>query len=533
MVGSNRFSTFSVRFNLYLVSKDSVKYSKNKQIAINMVATFMAFVVNFGVSFFLTPFIVRNLGTEAYGFIGLTTNFISYTQLITIALNSMAGRFISISYIEGDVESANKYFTSVFYANLILSAVILLILIFCVGYLEYLIDIPAHLVVDAKGLLCLLVFSSVLGLMTNVYAIAAFIKNRLELTSVRDIISKIIYAATLIIAFTFFSPHIWYIGLAGVLTTAYVALTNRAFTRKLTSDLIIRRSNFDLDKVKELMKSGSWNVISKLGEILGQGLDLLIANICIGATAMGFFALTKNVPLLILSLFQMIAAVFAPILTQLYAQGKKEELLLELNKTIRILGFFTTIPLACLYVIGGDFYSLWLPTEDSNKLQLLTVLGTIGMTFSMPLESLWNIFTITNKLKYSTLVMLANNIIVFSTVMASMIFVDSPENRLLILAGSRSAWGMLRSLSFLPMYGAYCLNINKSFFYPAIFKSIICMMITLVVSFFMKQFITIDSWLTFVIAGLIIVFISVLINTIVVSTKNDRKIIFGKILNMK
>ena len=81
--------------------------SRNKQLAINITATVVSFVVNLGIQFFLTPFIVSSLGPAAYGFVGLSNNIITYTQLISVALHSMASRFITIKYTQGDVESAN------------------------------------------------------------------------------------------------------------------------------------------------------------------------------------------------------------------------------------------------------------------------------------------------------------------------------------------------------------------------------------------------------------------------------------------
>ena len=112
---------------------------ENKQIAINMVAQVMVLIIHLAISFFLTPFIVRTIGVEAYGFVGLSNNIIGYMQVITVALNSMAGRFITIEYHKGNLRKANQYFSSVFYANCILGAVILLLSLGMVFYLEYII----------------------------------------------------------------------------------------------------------------------------------------------------------------------------------------------------------------------------------------------------------------------------------------------------------------------------------------------------------------------------------------------------------
>lgn len=506
---------------------------KNKQLAINMAASFMTFVVGLGIRFFLTPYIVKSLGPEAYGFIGLSANILSYTGLITIALNSMAGRFVTIKYSAGEVDEANRYFTSVFYSNLILAGIILLASAVCVVWLEYIIEIPENLIYDVKFLFCLLAVNNIVGLLTGIWGVATFIKNRLDLSNVRGIIGNFMNAATLIILFTFFAPHIWYMGVAGMVLTIYVAVTNRTFSRMLTPDLLVKRGYFEWQKVKELLMSGIWNLVSKLGEILGQGMDLLIANLCIGATAMGYFALTKNVPFLILSLFQTIAGVFAPVLTNLYAQGNTDELIKEINKSIRILCFFTAVPLSLLYCYGDYFYGLWLPTEDSFKLQLLTVLGTFALPYTLPLESLWNIFTITNKLKYSTLFMLGNNIVVFAIVMTSMFIVDSLDTRLLILASTRSICGLVRGFIFLPVYGAHCLAIPKKAFYGTIMKSLACTTVCILVSYGTRFLIVADTWGMLVVAGVVVMTVCFGISSAMILTANDRYFIYTKILRRR
>lgn len=506
---------------------------KNKQMAINMLASLIAFMVGLGIRFFLTPYIVSTLGSEAYGFIGLSLNILSYTSLITIALNSMAGRFVTIRYVEKDFTVANQYFSSVYYSNLILAVIILLIGIGLVLFLEYLIEIPVSLIIDVKFLFILLLLNTIINLVMEVWCGATFIKNRLDLSNIRNIIGNLLNACILVSLFNFFTPHIWYMGIAGMVLTIYTSIANYRLSRILTPELAVKKSCFDFTKVYELIKAGAWNVLGRLGDILGQGLDLIIANVCIGATAMGIFSLTKNVPLMVLSLFQMIASVFAPILTRLYAEKKKEELLIELKKSIRILGFFTTLPLACLFLLGEDFYRLWLPTQNASLLQWLTITGgLIGMVLAMPLETLWNIFTITNKLKYPTYTMFANNILVFLTVVCSMFIVDDPIVKLFVLAGARVFWGILRSLIFLPLYGAYCLEVPKTTFYPPILKSILSMIIILIIGYFVISALQRNTWILLTLNALIICILTTIISSFIILQKQDLQFVKSKILKL-
>ncbi len=71
--------------------------SSGKQMSINIIASIVSFAVTIGINFFLTPYLVKELGSDAYGFIGLANNFVQYGTIITMALNSISGRFISIS----------------------------------------------------------------------------------------------------------------------------------------------------------------------------------------------------------------------------------------------------------------------------------------------------------------------------------------------------------------------------------------------------------------------------------------------------
>lgn len=496
--------------------------SSNKQLVINMVAALVAFAANMAINFFLSPFVVNKLGVEAYGFWGLSNNIITYASLITVALNAMAGRFIAISYQKGDLADANKYFSSVFFSNIILSLIFLIILVFCIFYIDSLFDVPDHLVLDVKILFAASFLSAIVGLLMNVYSIATFIKNRLELSSIQNVISNVIRAGLLFSMFSLFPPHLWYYGVTGVVVSAYFGLTNWRFTKMLTPELSLSIQNYDWTKVVELLKSGVWNLISRLGSILEHGFDLLLANIFIGATAMGVFSLTRVVPVLILSMFQMMAGVFSPILTKYYANDEMDALKAELNKSIRILGFFTTIPISILYVYGDVFYSLWQPTQPSQTLFLITILGTIGLAVAMPLESLWGIFTLTNKLKYSTLTVLANSVLVFLTVIILLNVVDDKQSMLYVLAASASLWGTIRSLTFLPMYGAYCLKLPIFTFYPVIFKSLMSISVTLAIGFLLRTLMLPVNWIGFICVSTLLLLVSIAVNSFIILDTEDR-----------
>lgn len=506
---------------------------KNRQLAINMIATIVTFIVNFAINFFLSPFIVNSLGEAAYGFVGLSNNFIGYTALITIALNSMAGRFITIKYTQGKYEEANRYFSSVFYSNLVLSSIIVLTMGVCTIYFEYIFDIPKELIFDVKLLFSMIIINTILGLLTNIYSIATFIKNRLELSSIRGIVGNIIRAVVLCILFGFLTPHLWYLGLAGILVTLYTGYTNYQFTKILTPELNIVRTNWDFSKVKELIISGSWNVVSKLNEMLAQGLDLVVANLFIGPVAMGFFAISKIVPTFVYQFFGQMGGIFAPSLTQQYAEERTEEMRNGLLQSVRIMGFISTLPAVCLYTFGLEFYQLWMPMQNAQELYILTVLGTFGSIFSMPQEGLWNIFTVTNKIKYTSIFLLISNVVTFSLILIILPWVDGIFMKLCVFSVVRLVMSFVKNLMFLPLFGAKCLNLSNKTFYPPVIKSFLSFCIAFALSYSLRSVVNVSSWTSLIIALILTASIAICVNFVVVLTKGDREYLFSKIFRRK
>lgn len=86
--------------------------------AINLISQVSVIVAQMVISLFLTPIVLDKMGAEAYGFVGLVNNFVSYVAVITTALNSLSGRYITIAHHSGDQESAESYYSSVFFRKL-------------------------------------------------------------------------------------------------------------------------------------------------------------------------------------------------------------------------------------------------------------------------------------------------------------------------------------------------------------------------------------------------------------------------------
>ena len=507
--------------------------SRNRQLIINMAAQAISFVVSFGISFFLTPYIVKNIGVEANGFLGLAGNFTGYVSIITTALTSMAGRFITISIHRKDYKSANKYMSSVFMANIVLSAVIAVPMVYVLANINTLFDVPSGMVTDVTILWSFMFFSFLLGNVMSVFGVAAFSQNRLDIQSGTGIANNILRAAFLVVAYSVFDARVWYLGCISLVTSLISISVNFYCKKKMLPQVHIRKEYFEIKAIKELVASGIWNSVSGLSNTLSEGLDLLIANLFIDAAAMGRISVAKSVPHHVLSLMGSISSVFAPQLTISYAKNDFEDIKKQLISAIKILGFISCIPMAIIYAYGDAFFNLWVPGEDAKLLQLLAVVASLEFPLVLPLEPLWNIFTITNKVKQSSIYLVVNSALTIVIVFVLLNFAQTEYQKMLIIVGVSTVFSIIRALFFLPLYGAKCLGLKWNTFYAPAFKNVFVIALLTIISLMLKKVVTIDNWLMLIVASCITAAVSIFINYFVILGKDERNIIKGKILGRR
>ena len=500
--------------------------NNNKQLIINMSASLFAYIVMLGINFLLSPYIVKNVGIDAYGFVGLANNFVSYAALATIALNSLAGRFVTVKIYEDNMHEANVYFSSVFISNLLIAVVLGIIGTFAIVFLEKMISIPGSLYWDVKILFSLLFINCLVSTIDSVFAISTFATNKLYINSIRQIEANILKVIILLLLFLFFKPRIAYIGIATLIMGIYILLFDIYYKKKLLPDIHIRLNDFSLSAVIKLISSGVWNLIIRIGQLLLDGLDLLITNIFINATAMGILSLAKLVPAAITGIVGNMVSVFAPNFTILYAQKENDKLIKAIKQSMKIMGIIANVPIIVLIICGRRFYELWQPTQDSSELYLLSILTCMGLIFNGGINCIYDIFTVVNKLKWNAIGVCITG--VFSTV-AVYVLLKTTNLGLIAVAGISSTLAIIRNLVFTVPYAAYCLKLKWYTFYPEVIKPIMFVSISCFIGLIVEKHLALRNWYGLILMGVISLFVVIIVGGGIILNKDDRKMFLDKI----
>lgn len=274
------------------------------------------------------------------------------------------------------------------------------------------------------------------------------------------------------------------------------------------------------------MSAGIWNTVMRAGQALTNQLDVLIANLLIGKAASGYIGTAGQIVVSVNTLYETISAVFTPSLTISYAKDNKEELTSDLKSAMKLTGFFANIPLCFILGFGMSFYYLWLPSQRDilPVYYYLTVVIMMGALAGGAISPLFNVYTIVNKLKWNSLVTLIMGVMNAGIVFLLLKVPALHAYGIYFVAGVSSVLGIIKNMTFTPMYAAHCLNLPKKTFYPTILRYLAVTAFMSVVFVVLGKLIPTENWGMIVVDILICGIVGSVINFLFLFEKKEKEI---------
>ncbi len=502
--------------------------SNGKKLIVNLIASIVVFIVQICIGFWISPFVIERLGESAYGFITLATSFTEYVTLLTVAINSMASRFISIEYNKGNFKEANEYFSSVFWFNAILSIVIFITTICLVVNIDSIINVDSSLLRDVKVTFALTFGNLIISFIGTCYVSTTFVTNRMDINAYVQILSRIIKLFVIVSLFALLIPKIYYVSLANLLDTLIALFLYIYLKNRLTPNFNINIKYFRLDKLLTIAKSGFWMLLSNISSLFLNGMDILIANLMVSQAAMGRLSISKQLPIAVSSLLGYFSNIFTASFTQLVALKKKEELIGEVNFTFRVLGTFLTVPFAGIIVFGLDFLNLWLPHNiykkgDIQEIYILMMLTLSNIIVNAYMYSLHSIYIAINKVKrYSIVIFICS---IFS-ITVTIILTRFSNLGVYAIAGTSTVVLGFINLLWVPLYAEKVLCIKKFMFLKTIAKNYLALLLTSVFFWVIKFRLRFETWLNFFVSILIAAFLGYIVSFSFLLNKSEKYKLF-------
>ncbi len=494
--------------------------NQDKKTMLSLISSLIALAMSFVINFFMSPYIVSNFGAEANGFTQLANNFVNYATLITIALNSMAGRFITISYHKKNYDMCNKYYSSVIIGNIAIIALLIIPAVCFVFKLDNILNIETANIIHVKILFGLVFANFFVSQISGIFSIVFYVKNSQYISNTLAMVRILLNALGLVFLFSVFLPRIYYVSLIGFLLSCVMAIVYFVFKRKLLPEVKFSIRAFDIKTVWEMVSSGIWNTVNQCGNILMTGLDLLLSNLFISPVQMGVLSIAKTIPNVIVQLGTTVNSAFSPNLTIAYAEGSKDKILGSLRYAMKCSSILTCIPIVILFTYGNSFYSLWMPTMDATQLTKLSFLSCMMFIPLSGVQVLYNVFTTTNKLKINSVSVVAGGFVNFIIVY---ILLRSTNLGLYAVASVSSVVSIVRNLVITVPYTAKLLGLKWYTFYKDVLISCLISVIMIFISFIVRQIILPYNWLLLIISVVIACIASLFVSLFVLLNKGERE----------
>lgn len=479
------------------------------------------------ISIILSPLISNTIGIEAYGFVSLAKTFISYANILTIALNSCASRYISVSYLKNDTKEFQKYFSTVFIADLILALVLFSSGIFFVFFLERILVVPYELIYDVKILFFITFLVFFVSTISTVFFVAPYIRNRLDLHNAIKLVSYILQFLFLIISFKFLTPHIWYVSLASFISVVFIFGGNFFYTKNYLPEAKLSWKNFDKFSLRILLANGIWYSINNIGFILNSGLDLLFSNLFLTSISMGQIAIAKTVGSIMSQVNSVIGQPFQPEMLKAYSDNDIEKIKEICRKAMQVGGIFSNLVYAGFFVLGQNFFNLWLPGQDFNVLYKLTLLALFPFVTEGIVYPLFYIYVLTEKNKLPCFISIFGGVL---NVLGMFVFLKYTSLEAYGVLLTTAIIMTIINIVFTPIYLSKCLKAKVNFLYSQVLRSLISFVVLILLFVLMKNILPLyNKWLWLLLNMLILIVIGLIVQIPIQLSKEEIHRLFIKI----
>ena len=471
-----------------------------KQLSLNLITNITYVIISVLIGIWLTPFALKKLGDSAYGYVAIINNLIGFMIVITYTLNSMVGRFFTVSEKKGDHQAASEYISTAAFTNLSISLLLLPVLLITTLYLNKIINIQKIYVTDVKIAFFFAGISFLVSTLSSVMATATYCCNRLEISNVVNIFGSIMQITTLIILFNMVLPHIWFISLASLVCSSVMLILGAITFRILMPQIKFKISLFKLKKCKDLLFSGAWNSLIIMGNTLMVQIDLLVGNALLASALVGQYAAVLLIPSVLRLLASSISSAFSPTTVALYAQGDMEKLKSYTNSVIKFVSFMLGWPISVICGLGGCLLVVWLGA-DFRQFRFILILLTLPLTVNMAVSQLNVLQQALNKVRTPAIV---TSIMGVANVGLAFLLAGYFKMGLYGIAISDVVILSLKNVVFLPVYSALITKQSTSAYYKGIASPFIVATFVGAIGFAIDELLKLNSFIELLAFGAVL-----------------------------
>ena len=334
------------------------KRQSGTSIVRNTLVANLATLFSIATGFFLTPILLRALGTDTFGVWSLALGIIGPLVIVQLGLNTAIPQQVAAKLALGDRRGLEKIFSTAFAAYLVCAAFTLLATGAIIAVAPHFFKVPAAQMATVRWTLLILGVNQAL-----IFGVA--LRDALVFGSGRMfVISSINMAVNVCITLGFIAMALAGRGTVGMaLVMLGATIINIGLYQFLLRDefsgMQPRRRDFDRQTLKRLLRIGRDQFAISLSGMASSGANSLIIGALLTPNALALYALSVRLTNFVEQLSTKFSSVSLPVYAQAYTAGDKAQMRRIFTESITVaLGIVVPFFLVSL-VLGQRLMLAW------------------------------------------------------------------------------------------------------------------------------------------------------------------------------
>lgn len=462
------------------------------QIKTGAILSYVAVFLNIAISFFYTPWMIRQIGVSDYGLYSLVMSFISYF-ILDLGLTQTVQRFIAKYRAEGDLEAVQNLIGLTAKIFLIIDIIIFLILFVCYFFLAQIFaGLTPEEVEKLKVLYCIAGTFSVLSFMFKPLGGTILAFELFTATQWIGMLNKV-GAVVLICVALLLGADVYALVLINGAMALMASILKYAVFRKKTG-LHINWKYYDRGKVKEVFSFSMWAFGNGLAQRMRLTLIPTVLGILSNSIEISVFSLGMTLEAMVFTLSAAINGLFLPRVSQLTVKGDIQAVEGLMLRVGRLQMYLITLIFSGFVIFGKQFLSLWVEPQFKNTYYvLLCLIFTNLVTLTQRIAD--DYIYVENRIKDSSIRLFSSSLVglFISAVLAPKLGA--------IGCGIGTGAGLLMYTISINVFYSKGLKLNiKQFFCNCHLKILPLLLVLSVIVYFAVAHIDLSSWIRLLLA---------------------------------
>ena len=461
------------------------------QIAKGAIISYASIFLNIAVTFFYTPWMIRQIGVSDYGLFSLVSSFLAYF-ILDFGLSGTIARFIAKYRAEGNQSKIENMLGLTTKLYLIIDSIIFLILFVCYFFLTEIFD--GLTLEEIERFKILYIIAGTFSILTFIWqpmngAMMAY-EYFVESKSI-DMIQRIGSVAC-VVAVLLLGGRVYELVLVmGV--TGFLASFVKFMVFRSKSEVKINWCFYDKNEVKSLMSFSIWVFLTSMAQRFRLSMMPAVLGIFANSTEISIFALGMAIEGMVYKLSSALNGLFLPKVTRILHGGesKHEDITNLMIRVGRLQLYIISLIIFGFWLVGKQFLKLWVG-DDFKMSYYVVILLTISNIISLTQHIADNVIYAENKVRFTASMILLTSFL--GLIIAAFL---SPEMGALGCSIA-FAFAVCSYLVAVNVFYQKELKINITRFFKECHLKILPFLAILTVAFYLlKGFVRLSNWLEF------------------------------------